>query len=115
MWSSSTAAARRGDEHQVDARAPYRLLAPVGHGLWTAILGGVLFSASARDHYAITGRLILSYLGVSVLHALWDSIHNIALLLTLLLTEGESYRRTPHGWLVQPTPAQLATTPSHAG
>jgi RsiW-degrading membrane proteinase PrsW (M82 family) len=25
------------------------LLAPVGHGLWTAILGGVLFSASPRD------------------------------------------------------------------
>lgn len=87
------------------------LLAPVGHGLWTAILGGVLFSASARDQFAITGRLILSYLGVSLLHALWDSMHNIALVLTLLLTEGESYQPTPHGWLVEPTAAQLRTMP----
>jgi hypothetical protein len=35
----------------------------------------VLFSSSARDHFAITGRLILTYLGVSVLHGLWDSMH----------------------------------------
>ena len=46
------------------------LLAPVGHGLWTAILGGVLFSASGRRHFALTGRLLLAYLGVSLLHAL---------------------------------------------
>src|ERR671933_1740160 len=62
------------------------LLAPVGHGLWTAILGGVLFSASGREHFAFTGRLLLAYLGVSVLHALWDSMHSIALLITLVLT-----------------------------
>lgn len=62
------------------------LLAPVGHGLWTAILGGVLFSASGREHFAFTGRLVLSYLGVSVLHALWDGMHSIALLVTLVLT-----------------------------
>jgi RsiW-degrading membrane proteinase PrsW (M82 family) len=62
------------------------LLAPVGHGLWTAILGGVLFSASGRRHFAFTPRLLLAYLGVSVLHALWDSMHSIALLLTLVLT-----------------------------
>ena len=87
------------------------LLAPVGHGLWTAILGGVLFSASTRGHFAITGRLILAYLGVSVLHALWDSMHNIALVLTLLLTEGERYTPTPNGWLVQPSSAQASLFP----
>ena len=62
------------------------LLAPVGHGLWTAILGGVLFSASGRRHFAFTGRLVLAYLGVSLLHALWDGMHSIALLVTLVLT-----------------------------
>ena len=66
------------------------LLAPVGHGLWTAILGGVLFSASGRGHFALTRRLLFAYLGVSVLHALWDSMHSIALVLTLLLT-GTTY------------------------
>ncbi|MDQ3886645.1 MAG: PrsW family intramembrane metalloprotease [Actinomycetota bacterium] len=62
------------------------LLAPVGHGLWTAILGGVLFSTSSGTHFRLTGRLVLSYLGVSLLHALWDSTHSIAFVLTLLLT-----------------------------
>jgi RsiW-degrading membrane proteinase PrsW (M82 family) len=83
------------------------LLAPVGHGLWTAILGGVLFSASTRRHFVISGKLILAYLGVSALHGLWDSMHNIALYLTLQLTEGERYQPTPHGWLVQPSPSQV--------
>jgi protease PrsW len=62
------------------------LVAPVGHGLWTAILGGVLFSASGREHFAFTWRLVMSYLGVAVLHALWDGMHSIALLVTLVLT-----------------------------
>ncbi|MFC4070489.1 PrsW family intramembrane metalloprotease [Actinoplanes subglobosus] len=85
------------------------LLAPVGHGLWTAILGGVLFAASRRGHgrFAITGRLILAYLGVSVLHGLWDSMHSIALYLTLQLTEGEQLRPSPQGWLVEPSVEQV--------
>jgi RsiW-degrading membrane proteinase PrsW (M82 family) len=83
------------------------LLAPVGHGLWTAIVGGVLFSGSTRQHFTITGRLVLAYLGVSVLHGLWDSMHSIALILTLLLTRGEQYQPTPNGWLVRPDPEQV--------
>ena len=35
----------------------------------------------------------------------------IALYLTRLLTEGESYQPTPHGWLVRPTSEQLALMP----
>jgi protease PrsW len=58
------------------------VLAPVGHGLWTAILGGVLFSASGRRHFALTGRLLVSYLGVAVLHALWDGWQSIAQVIT---------------------------------
>ncbi|MEU5722724.1 PrsW family glutamic-type intramembrane protease [Micromonospora sp. NPDC047738] len=62
------------------------VITPFGHGLWTAILGGVLFSSSSREHFVVTGRLILAYLGVSLLHAFWDGRHVIALLLTVLLT-----------------------------
>jgi len=83
------------------------LLAPVGHGLWTAILGGVLFAGSPPNRFAITGKLVLAYLGVSILHGLWDSMHSIALYLTLLLTRGEQLVATPQGWLVKPTPAQV--------
>ncbi|GIJ45134.1 hypothetical protein Val02_20200 [Virgisporangium aliadipatigenens] len=87
------------------------LLAPLGHGLWTAIVGGVLFSASTRDHFVVTARLVATYLGVSVLHALWDSMHGLARLLTLLLTEGEAYTQGPNGWLVAPTRAQAQLFP----
>jgi hypothetical protein len=84
------------------------LLAPVGHGLWTAILGGVLFSPSTREHFLLTGRLLMAYLGVSVLHALWDGMHSIAVAITLLLTgtAGE-YQLSEQGWILRPTPAQV--------
>jgi RsiW-degrading membrane proteinase PrsW (M82 family) len=83
------------------------LLAPVGHGLWTAILGGILFAASRHGRFTITGKLILAYVGVSVLHGLWDSMHSIALYLTLSLTEGERLRPSPQGWLVEPSAEQV--------
>jgi hypothetical protein len=83
------------------------LLAPVGHGLWTAILGGVLFSASDHRHFAFTRRLLLSYLGVSLLHALWDAMHGIALTLTLLLTgTPRQFLLLEQGLQPQPTPLQ---------
>jgi RsiW-degrading membrane proteinase PrsW (M82 family) len=83
------------------------LLAPVGHGLWTAILGGVLFAGSRTEHFRITAKVVLAYLGVSILHGLWDSMHSIALYLTLMLTEGEQFVATPHGWLVAPSTEQV--------
>ena len=83
------------------------LLAPVGHGLWTAILGGVLFSASDHRHFAFTRRLLLAYLGVSVLHALWDGMHGIALTITLLLTgTPRQFQLLELGYQPMPTPAQ---------
>src|SRR3954452_18035396 len=83
------------------------LLAPVGHGLWTAILGGVLFSASGREQVALTRRLLLASLGVSLLHALWDSMHSIALLLTLVLTGTPyQYGLLQRGYQPDPTPTQ---------
>ena len=85
------------------------LLAPVGHGLWTAILGGVLFSASGQRHFALTGRLVMAYLGVSLLHALWDSMHSIALVVTLLLTGTPyQYQLLQQGYQPEPTTAQAA-------
>jgi RsiW-degrading membrane proteinase PrsW (M82 family) len=84
------------------------LLAPVGHGLWTAILGGVLFRASTRHQFLVTYRLILAYLGVSLLHALWDSMHSIALVITLLLTGSPAqYRLIEMGWMPRPTEEQV--------
>ncbi|WP_165974305.1 PrsW family glutamic-type intramembrane protease [Nonomuraea deserti] len=58
------------------------ILTPVGHGLWTAIAGGVLFAAGGR----LTAPVWLTYLGVSLVHALWDSMTAIAIAITLVLT-----------------------------
>ena len=62
------------------------VLAPVGHGLWTAILGGVLFSASRGSHLRITGKVVGAYLLVALLHAVNNSMRGIAIVLTALLT-----------------------------
>ncbi len=48
------------------------LLAPFGHGVWTAILGAVLFRESGPRHFRITRKVLLTYIFVSVLHGLWD-------------------------------------------
>lgn len=80
------------------------LVTPFGHGLWTAILGGVLFSRSGRESFLLTGRLLAAYVGVSLLHALWDSMHSLAVLITVVLTQpiGWSPEETP-GWISGPT------------
>ena len=66
-----------------------------------------LFSSSGRRHFALTGRLLLAYLGVSLLHALWDSMHSIALLVTLLLTGMPyQYRLLERGYQPEPTSTQ---------
>ena len=63
------------------------LLAPVGHGLWTAILGGALFAAAARrGRLRPTAAVLGWYLVVAALHALWDGSQQLAAWLTLLLT-----------------------------
>src|SRR5205807_2877484 len=50
------------------------VFAPFGHGVWTGILGAVLFRESGPQHFRITGLVILTYLFVSALHALWDGL-----------------------------------------
>lgn len=83
-------------------------LAPFGHGLWTAILGGVLFSRSAREHFMLTGRLLAAYLGVSSLHALWDSMNSIAVVFTLVLTDQPWQEQAfEAGYMPQPTAEQV--------
>jgi protease PrsW len=52
------------------------LVAPFGHGIWTALLGAVLFRASGPRHFRITGSVLLAYLFVSFLHACWDGLPN---------------------------------------
>jgi protease PrsW len=86
------------------------VLAPVGHGLWTAIIGAVLFHAASRvGHLRLTWGVAGAYLLISVLHALWDSMHGIAIALTLLLTATpEQTRLLDRGVTPRVTPEQVA-------
>jgi hypothetical protein len=69
------------------------ILTPIGHGVWTGILGGTLFAAAARYGKLRVTRALLGWnLVVAVLHSLWDSSRGIAVALTLLTN-------TPLQWL----------------
>jgi protease PrsW len=83
------------------------VLAPFGHGLWTAILGGVLFREARNGRPRYTWPLLATYLWVSVLHALWDYVPGVATVLTYLLT-GSAWQLElmTHGYVLQPTRAQ---------
>jgi protease PrsW len=85
------------------------LLAPVGHGLWTAILGGVLFAAAGRRGRLRPTRALLGwYLAVAALHALWDASRQLAVLITLLLTGARmEWLQTPRGLMPVPTAEQV--------
>ncbi|MDQ2585192.1 hypothetical protein [Saccharothrix yanglingensis] len=72
----------------------------------------MLFSRSTREHFLLTGRLLAACRGVSLLHALWDSVNSIAVLITLVLTEQPGQRRAlESGYLPEPaaTRVQLFT------
>jgi protease PrsW len=56
--------------------------APFGHIMWTALLGGALFSAYRGGRTHLTRRLVLTYLGVIVLHAFWDASNGWSITLT---------------------------------
>jgi protease PrsW len=56
------------------------VLAPLGHGLWTGILGGALFAATPHGGFRPTRGLLGAYLLVSALHGLFDSMGGIAAL-----------------------------------
>jgi RsiW-degrading membrane proteinase PrsW (M82 family) len=87
------------------------LLTPVGHGLWTAILGGVLFrTAAVGGRLRLSGALVGWYVVVAGLHALWDASRPIAVWLTLLLTASQvQWALIRMGRVPQPTQAQVHT------
>jgi RsiW-degrading membrane proteinase PrsW (M82 family) len=54
------------------------VLAPFGHGMWTAFLGGAIFAAAARrGHLRLSWGVLGAYVLVSLLHAAFDSISGI--------------------------------------
>jgi protease PrsW len=83
------------------------VLTPVGHGLWTGILGGVLFHTARGGRLRLSGSLVGWYLVVSALHAFWDAAGGIAALLVLTLTSGSQSNAMALGRVQAPTSEQV--------
>jgi len=54
------------------------VLAPFGHGLWSAILGGVIFHSARNGRLRPTWSILVAYLGVSLLHGAFDTFGSTA-------------------------------------
>jgi RsiW-degrading membrane proteinase PrsW (M82 family) len=50
------------------------VLAPVGHGTWTALLAGVLFREGGIRRFRLDRAVLGAYLTVVALHGLWDGL-----------------------------------------
>jgi protease PrsW len=83
------------------------ILTPVGHGLWTGILGGVLFHSARSGRLRLTGSLLGWYLVVSALHAFWDASGGIAALLVLIVTSATQSDPMALGRVASPTAEQI--------
>jgi RsiW-degrading membrane proteinase PrsW (M82 family) len=53
------------------------VLAPFGHGMWSALLGGAIFAAARRGGLHLTWGILATYLFVAALHGAFDSINSI--------------------------------------
>jgi protease PrsW len=64
----------------LETEANRALLAPFGHITWTALLGGALFASSRGGRFHVTARLVLTFIGVWALHAVWDQSYGWAVM-----------------------------------
>lgn len=79
------------------------ILAPVGHILWTAIIGAVLFgSARMHERYRWSWWIPVAFLGAALLHAFWDSASDIASVIALVSTGG-AVQQLENGFLLPST------------
>lgn len=84
------------------------VLTPVGHGLWTGILGGVLFRGAREVRPHLSRALVGWYVLVSLLHAFWDASQGIAFLLVVLFTTSTvQMELLQQGYPIHPSSAQL--------
>lgn len=83
------------------------ILAPVGHVMWTAILGAVIFGAAGGGRrFRWSWWILLAYACVSLLHAAWDSAADIASFFAVLFT-GDALQQLQNGALQQSTANQV--------
>ncbi|TQD24004.1 PrsW family intramembrane metalloprotease [Methanolobus vulcani] len=53
------------------------VIAPIGHGTWTAILVSTMFRESGPQNFHINPKVIGAYITVAVLHGLWNGLPDV--------------------------------------
>lgn len=81
------------------------LLTPVGHVLWTAILGAAIFAVWAKA--AKWWVIVVAFLAVAVLHSLWDSMGFLSAWLAVMFTGG-ALEELRYGMLLPATAQSLS-------
>jgi RsiW-degrading membrane proteinase PrsW (M82 family) len=84
------------------------VLTPLGHVLWTAVLGAAIFAAS-RDgiRFRYTWGVLGAYVGVSVLHGLWDSMGSLSAVLAILASGNAVVPALRYGFVRPGTVAEV--------
>jgi RsiW-degrading membrane proteinase PrsW (M82 family) len=84
------------------------ILTPVGHVLWTAALGAVIFGAAqGTGRIRFSRTVLVAFVGVALLHALWDSLGSITSFIALVST-GTAFEQLQHGFLLPGTAAAVS-------
>ena len=94
----------------VELEAFRALLAPFGHITWTALLGGALFASSVGGRFRLTRQLLLTLVGVVILHAVWDQTYGWAVMLTKALVLHDGWQLlwpNAQAWGIVPTGAAM--------
>jgi RsiW-degrading membrane proteinase PrsW (M82 family) len=85
------------------------LLSPAGHMAWTGLACAAMYRAwSARGRDGTLRTFALTFLGVVVLHGLWDGLHSLPAYLVLGLVSLGLLRREVHRTLRAPSSAAPA-------
>jgi RsiW-degrading membrane proteinase PrsW (M82 family) len=94
----------------VDTELTRGILAPFGHILWTALVGGALFESAQRTGaFRLTSRLFWTFVGVVAVDGLWDASYGAAIVVTGGLVGGDWSFSWPGvaDWIGTPTGNEL--------
>ena len=91
----------------LETEAVRAVLTPVGHVLWTAILGAAIFAAARGGvKYRFAWSIPLVFVIVAVLHSLWDSMGFISAIIAIAITGGVR-TQLAYGQLLRPTVTKI--------
>ena len=86
------------------------ILSPFGHLTWTALVGGAIFAAWRGARFGPVGPVAWTFVGVAVLHGMWDASYGIAILVARgFAGDWEFGWPNTEGWIGTPTGSELIT------